>query len=339
MTSTATAASAVIGAGPMACSEYVPGPEIVRHPSRDFGAEALGIHVGSAHVLLEGITQAQRDTLAARYRVFARPARPDEPWSLRVRVSSIHRPAFLICGSTPEQPEFYRIVTSWDGGLMQATSYEWSGWMDRAGGTGGLVLAELALADPRAFDRAVENFLRVVCAHLVIPAGGFLLHSACLVRDERAYLFFGPSGSGKTTVTSMTPEALVVSDDLALIQRGNDGSPRACSVPFRGLFAPRYETVRSYPVAGFFRLVQSPEDSIERLKGARAVGELVGSLPFVTDREEMMGEALDTVGQAAARGGVWRLRFTRSRAFWNTLSAAGLSSPVDSFSTDRGMKA
>jgi hypothetical protein len=323
----------------MACSEYVPGPEITRQTSRAFGGESLGIHVGPAHVLLEGITRAQRDTLTDRYSVFARPARPDEAFSLKVRVGSAPRPTFLICHSTIEKPEFYRIVTSWHGDLLQATSYEWSGWMDRTAGTGGLILAELALADPTAFDRAVENFLRVVCAHLVIPAGGFVLHGACLVLDARAYLFFGPSGSGKTTVTSMTPEALVVSDDLALILRGNDGAPHACSVPFRGLFHPRYTTVRTYPVAGFFRLIQSPDDFLEPLSGAWAVGELVGSLPFVTDRAEMMGEALDTVAQAAARAGVWRLNFTRSRAFWKTLSDAGLSRPVDSFSTDRGMKA
>src|SRR5688572_22705066 len=204
-----------MGAGSMGCSEYVPGPEIVRQTSPGFGAGSLLIQVGPASVRLDGLSVRQRDTLAERYGVFARqPVAQDLP-ALQVRVTSAARPTFLICESSLEHPEYYRIVTSWQGELLQATSYEWSGWMDRSLGTGGLALAEAAQDDPAAFDRSLEDYLRVVCAHLVIPAGGFLLHSAGLEHDGRAYLFFGPSGSGKTTVTSMSPGALVLSDDLA----------------------------------------------------------------------------------------------------------------------------
>jgi len=92
-------------------------------------------------------------------------------------------------------------------------------------------------------------------------------------------------------------------------------------------------------VAGFFRLVQSPEDRLERLSGARAVGELVGSLPFVTERGEMVGKVLDVVSSACERVPVFRLRFTKSRNFWNTLSNAGLDASVDDFSLIRGIKA
>jgi hypothetical protein len=295
--------------------------------------------VGGVSLLLEGLAEAQREKLARRYGVFASPRSEQGRHDLVVRISVARRPGFLLAGSTASTPEYYRIVTSWHGGMLLATSYEWSGWMDSDAREGGLALADIALADSFSFDRSIENYLRVVFAHLVVRRGGFLLHSAGLVRDGHAWLFLGPSGSGKTTVTSLSPDALILSDDLTLVARDGDGVFRSSSVPFRGVFAPEYSTVESFPVAGFFRLVQSPDDRLERLEGARAVGDLVGSLPFVTERREMLGEVLDLITTACRSIPVFRLYFTRSRNFWNVLSRAGLGLVVDDFSANRGIKA
>jgi hypothetical protein len=186
----------------------------------------------------------------------------------------------------------------------------------------------------------MENFLRVAYAHAVIPSGGFLLHSAGLVRDGRAWLFFGPSGSGKTTVTSLTPEALILSDDLTMVLRSGQGEYRACSVPFRGLFAPRPESDESWPVAGFFRLVQDKADRIEPVRGAMAVGELVGSLPFVTERSEIAGDVIDAVAAAVSRVPVFRLHFRKDNTFWRIIETAcpgaAILPPVDDFSAVGG---
>ncbi len=322
------------------CLEYVPGPEITGHAVPRFGDASLTITVGPVGILLEGLGQDQRVRLTQRYGVFAAPqasgtAAPD----VRVSVFDARREGFLVVGTTGQFPEMYRIVTSWKGSLLMATSYEWSGWVDLATGDAGLALGEVAQVDQKAFHRSVENFLRVIFAHLVVRKNGFLLHSAGLVRDGKAYIFFGPSGSGKTTVTALTPEASILSDDLTLVTLGEDGAPRACSVPFRGVFAPEYSVIQSFPVAGFFRLVQSPDDSCEKLTGARAVGELVGSLPFVFEARGDQSPILDAVEKAAIGAPVCRLKFTKSRSFWNTLSGAGLGRPVDSFSDVRGMKA
>src|SRR5262249_54149436 len=136
----------------------------------------------------------------------------------------------------------------------------------------------------------------------------------------------------------LSPDTQILSDDLTLVMNDDHGVPRAGSIPFRGALAPHYTSIESYPVAGFFRLVQHPGDSLERLTGARAVGESIGSLPFVTERPEMAGEVLDRVSSACASVPVYQLRFTKSRAFWKTLGDAGLCAPIDSFSHVRGMK-
>jgi hypothetical protein len=318
-------------------ADHVPGPEFAQAPARSFGTETLHLAIGPIRIRLEGLSAPQRASLEARYGIFVTRGDAGQP-AVRVQIFQSEREGFLRSASSGEQ---YRILTRWHGTLLTATSYEWSGWIDRVRWDAGLALARITTTDTAAFDRSVENFLRLVMAHSVVPRGGFLFHSAGIVRDGRAYLFFGPSGSGKTTTTGLSLEtgAEILSDDLALIVKGEDGTPSACSVPFRGVYAPEYTMNRLHPIAGFFRLIQDPGDRLERLQGAAAVGEVVGSVPFVTDRTEMAGDLLDVVGAAVARVPVFRLYFTKSRRFWDTLAEAGIAPPVDSFSTDRGMKA
>ena len=319
-------------------TDYVPGPDLAREQSHPFGSETLHLTIGPTRIQLLGLSAGQREILGARYGIFVTPAATSAAPDVRVRVSASEREDFLRVASAGEQ---YRILSRWHGTLLTATSYEWSGWLDRVTWEGGLALARVTTTDAAAFDRSVENFLRLVMAHTAVPRGGFLFHSAGIVRDGRAYLFFGPSGSGKTTVTRFSEGtgAEILSDDLALVMTGQGGVPAACSVPFRGVFAPEYTMTRLHPIAGFFRLIQDPGDRLERVQGAAAVGEVVGSVPFVTDRTEMAGDLLDVVASTVIRVPVFRLRFTKSRRFWDTLSEAGLAPPVDSFSTDRGMKA
>jgi hypothetical protein len=316
-------------------AEYL--PDLAFHASTALpaGRQTLALTVGGIGVRLSGLTSGQRATLEERYGIFC--ADGGAAPALTLEITNVQRDGFL---KVARPSEYYRVETRWEGEVLLACSYEWAGWLDRSRGRGGLALARVTEEDPRAFDRSMENFLRIVYAHAVIPSGGFLLHSAGLVRDGRAYLFFGPSGSGKTTVTTLSPEALVLSDDLTMILRSGTGEYRACSVPFRGLFAPRPESDESWPVAGFFRLIQASEDRLEPVRGARAIGELVGSLPFVTERSEIAGDVIDTIAAAASRVPVFRLHFRKDRTFWRLIEATGgqapILPPVDGFSTAGG---
>jgi hypothetical protein len=316
-------------------AEYL--PDLAFHASLSLpaGSDSLSLTVGGVCIQLSGLTPRQRSTLEERYGVFCGERGCDPV--MKVEVTRVPRPAFL---QMTGKLEYYRVETRWEGEALLACSYEWAGWLDRSRGRGGLALAQVTETDPGAFDRSVENFLRVAYAHAVIPSGGFLLHSAGLVRDARAWLFFGPSGSGKTTVTSLTPEALVLSDDLTMVLRSSEGGYRACSVPFRGLFAPRPESDQSWPVAGFFRLIQDRVNRIEEARGARAVGDLVGSLPFVTERSEIAGDVIDAVAAAVSRVPVFRLHFRKENTFWRLVETAcpgaSILPPVDGFRVGGG---
>ena len=312
--------------------EFVPDLSFYRAKSPALPANPgiLTLTVGDVTVRLTGLRGSNVATLRKRYGIFCHD--DGRATDLEIRVGEAGRDQFLrVQGTT----EYYRIDTRWEAETMTACSYEWAGWIDFSRREGGLLLADIALETPRAFDRGLENFLRVAYSHLIIQRGGFLLHSAGLVRNGKAHLFFGPSGSGKTTVTSLTPEAHILSDDLTMVVRDGFGEYRACSVPFRGLFAPEATSDATWPIAGFYRLIQASTDRLEPVFGARAVGELVGSLPFVTDRPEIANEVIDAVAFAAAKVPIFRLHFKKDRTFWQTIDAGDPG--VDGFSAHKGI--
>ncbi len=317
-------------------SEFLPDLAFFRSPVSFAGSSRLVFTIGGLPVRMTGFSAEQGRALQDRHGVFCRAGdERGEPLESRMdlQVVKADRPCFLRATGSVQRPEYYRVEIRWEGNALIATSYEWAGWFDASLRCGDLALAGSALEDIRAFDRSVENFLRVLYSHLVIHDGGFLLHSAGLVRHGRAYLFFGPSGAGKTTVTELSPDARILSDDLTLVVRGAPGEFRACSVPFRGVFAPRPESAETYPLAGFFRLVQDTADALEPLKGAAAIGEIIGSLPFVMDRPEMAGEVIDTVAAAAMDVPVFRLHIRKDRTFWRLIEAR-----IDDFSQLRGIR-
>ena len=295
-------------------------------PTSASNAPAVSITVGGVRVQLLGLSADQVIALRERFGIFfsseATPVR-----SFVFDVCTVSNDAFLATHGTPS--ELYRINIAEESGAVLATSHEWSCWFSQEEGRGGLVLTAVTSRDPKAFDRALENFLRVLYSHALLDDDAFLLHAAGLVRDGRAYLFFGPSGSGKTTVTTMSPEAMVLSDDLTLVKVINENGRLVCyssSVPFRGVFAPRPERETLYPVAGFFRLIQDTTDHLVPLSGARAVGEIVASLPFVTERHDLAGRAIDVVSKAVIPEGgtpVFQLHFRKDRTFWNAIAPVG----------------
>jgi hypothetical protein len=306
--------------GRASVGDFHPDPSFFASLPDRFGDGVLRVGVAGIAARIEGLGPSQRTDLAARYGIFARPAaggsdgRPDVVIDLR----RSPRPGFLVVRAGPV-PETYRLLTRWDGDALIAWSYEWAACWWR--GTGRAVLAA-ASSDRVVFDRIVENFLRVVFAHLTLGRGGLLLHGAGLVRDGRAFVFFGPSGAGKTTVTALSPGCRVLSDDLVLIARSGPGFA-ASSVPFRGLATPPATSEALHPLAGLYRLVQAREDRLEELSRPRAVGEVVASLPFVSETAEAAPRILEVVSEVAAAVPVRRLHFRKDPGFWRLLAGGG----------------
>ena len=107
--------------------------------------------------------------------------------------------------------------------------------------------------------------------------------------------------------------------ELVLPAAGEEPGARAVSIPFRGHVAELPREQASFPVAGFYRLVQDQEVYAERLPTARAVAEVIGSLPFVTDRPENGPAIAAAVGGALEATPAFRLHLRKDASYWEAI--------------------
>ncbi len=106
----------------------------------------------------------------------------------------------------------------------------------------------------------------------VLRLGGLVLHSSCVEKDGKAYLFSARSGTGKSTHTHLWLSELsgtrIINDDKPLlIRRG--GKLCACGTPFSGKTDENINVC--VPVRAIVFLHRSEQNSLKRLKPAAAV--------------------------------------------------------------------
>jgi hypothetical protein len=116
------------------------------------------------------------------------------------------------------------------GGRLRATlnGYRWEG---------DLATRRLELVAPPLPTALSPAALRLLCATLLLDAGGVMLHAAGVVVDGRALVFCGPSGCGKTTIARLAGRRRVLSDETTALRPSGDGW-RACATPFFGEGGP-----------------------------------------------------------------------------------------------------
>jgi hypothetical protein len=298
-------------------NDFVPDASWFAERREPFGAAVLRLEIGPLEFRLEGLSAGQAEKLALTYGPFLAEGGTDRPTSLVVRFSRAGRQGFLVLPGG--RGEHYRMGRRNRDGRHDFWAYEFAATAEADYGR-----AELALvaAEGHEFDRGVENVLRLLTAHSVLRHGGLLLHGAGVVRGGAAHVFFGPSGAGKTTVTALSPDDLVLSDDLTLLLP--DGNAyRASGHPFGMAHHRVPDTAASFPVAGLHRLVQSGDVRLERLGRAQALGEVASCLPFVMDGPASAARALDNAAALLSGVPAWRLLFRRDDAFWRAIEVEG----------------
>ena len=121
----------------------------------------------------------------------------------------------------------------------------------------------------------ISSLLRALFAQIVLLHDGISVHSSCVVRDGKAYMFLGRSGTGKSTHSRLWIEAFpgteLLNDDNPAVRILPDG-PRVFGTPWSG----KTDCWRnlSAPLCGIVRLRQAPFDSFEPLDGIQAFSEV-----------------------------------------------------------------
>jgi hypothetical protein len=172
-------------------------------------------------------------------------------------------------------------------------------------------------AHPQAGVSDLSVFVRTCVAVGAFARGGLLFHAAGVVRQGRGHALFGPSGSGKTTAAQLSPNDLILNDDLVLIMPGSS-TWQLWGTPFGGPWLPQAGPA---PLHGLLRLVPHREDRLESLGPGAVLGEVVANSPVINAcpafLPALMARWQEILKEIPARA----LHFRKSPSFWEVIDA------------------
>jgi hypothetical protein len=271
-----------------------------------WGEEEVCFTIAGIAVHIEGLSGSQRRTVDRLY-----PS-SDHPRS-RVEVSTFRISPSLF---RKIDPRGWSYSLDFDYG-PEHTHLVGMDWMARLDYPDGRLKADLWVSteDAGAFHGALENFLRVLAAHVLLFEGGALLHSAAVLSSGRAHLFVGPSGAGKSTISHAAQGTgrVVISDDLNVVS--SDFAIGGSS--FFSEVGTRSEG--SHPLHGIYRLEKGPDDELRPMGEGEALASLVACAPFVNHSRFLANRLWSNLAALVAKHRAQVLTFRRQATFWPLL--------------------
>ncbi len=142
----------------------------------------------------------------------------------------------------------------------------------------------------------------------LIHFNGMLLHSSCIVYENKAYLFSAPCGTGKSTHTQLWlkrfPGSYILNDDKPAIRINNDGTVYAFGTPFSG--KTNQNVNKAVPIAGICILERDTTNHIESVTPDDALFNILNQT-VRPPQEDCMDMVLQTLDKVLGKVPVYRL--------------------------------
>lgn len=165
---------------------------------------------------------------------------------------------------------------------------------------------------------SIDTILRITHSLVLAQQGGFLVHAASAIRNNRAFLFAGVSGAGKTTISRLAPpDATLLTDEISYLRRTGNGYS-AYGTPFAGELARVGANVCA-PLAALYLLGQGPENRIQPVAPIDAARALMRHILFFAEEKDLVARVFDSVLDFVSRVEVAQLVFTPDRRAWELI--------------------
>lgn len=163
----------------------------------------------------------------------------------------------------------------------------------------------------------LNSFLRFVYSIILLNEQGFLIHASSLIRNGKGYLFPGKSGAGKTTITKLSQDSKLLTDDISLIKK-IDGKFEAFSTPFWGELKLGVENT-STPVNDILFPIQDKSNYLEHLSNLEALKMLLVNILFFAEDEVFNKQLFDLSYDFINSVKAYKLHFLPEPSFWRVV--------------------
>jgi hypothetical protein len=158
---------------------------------------------------------------------------------------------------------------------------------------------------------------------LVLKGNGLVLHALGVLKGGEVYVFFGPSGSGKTTVAALSPEHVILSDDIVFIKPFGR-SYAVFPTPCWGDMQRGDRENRGYPLKMMFKLVKDGEVYLKPYGLAQGISEIF-TVPHIPENSVPLGDLLKRYHRLLTEVPCFEMHFAKDGRFWQAIEREDLS--------------
>jgi len=264
-------------------------------------ADSFTLEIAGYPVRIESDDEMVIDNLQQRYRPFLSESKP-------IHVVEVHSRKVNL------PPNLFDVPVQFHHHGLTFANKRYQGQID--------LYASEAILSVQSFSPAddIEYFLRMVYSLLIFENGGMLFHSAAIVRENHAHVFFGLSGSGKTTAARFSENYLVLNDDLVALL-DCDTHWQVFGTPFWNPSQVK-PSASSAPLRMLLRLVQDQQVYLEPLSPAQGMAEMITSVPLINADPSRTHELIKRCQSLMYSVPVYRLHFRKDNTFWKVIADA-----------------
>ncbi len=163
------------------------------------------------------------------------------------------------------------------------------------------------------------SYLRTVVTVIIVNCGGLALHSSCILRNGKTYIFTGYSGAGKSTVIKLTEDPVIYSDEVTLLKKNDKGLFSIHHSPFRSEFHSDYLPPTA-DIAGIFFLRQDSRVFLEKMPPKEAIFAILPMVFFPINKTQLFENKIFSLcADLLKQVPVFKLHFRKDDTFWESI--------------------
>ncbi len=163
------------------------------------------------------------------------------------------------------------------------------------------------------------NILRWFLPRELLKIGKIVLHSSCVITNQKASFFLGHSGYGKSTLASFAQDRLVLGDDMNILFAGGNKF-YAQGAALGGMYNNKSILDQCFLVQGFYWLNKSSQNAIKKMDRVEACRKFISSCANIfwgeideLNEEEIMRLSILIVNKYP----FYNLFFSPGKEFWD----------------------